>query len=132
MPTFSFATARDNVLRANAIEFLQPVVKHGQVLTPRKPVSKRCQVLQWGSWNIRTVHSQFSVAETGELRLEGAEPQKTNDLCFELHSHGISFCAIPEHRWQGSGIFVLMKTGHLCVQAHRRMRTKDETALDFF
>jgi hypothetical protein len=69
------------------------------------PAGTRHLALQWGCWNVRTLHSQLAISGTGEVTLEGEEPQKINDLCSELTSFGISLCAISEHRWAGSGTF---------------------------
>lgn len=43
------------------------------------------------------------MTDSGEIHIEGTEPQKIDDLCDELERHDLSLCAVSEHRWREAG-----------------------------
>ena len=59
----------------------------------------------WGCWNVRSLNSQLTLTDNGEIKIEGKEPQKIDELCAELQKHNLSLCAVSEHRWRDKGTY---------------------------
>ena len=57
--------------------------------------------INFGMWNIRTLHATVSVRR-GEVEIEGGA-HTVMELCTRMREQSIALCAISEHRWRGSG-----------------------------
>ena len=101
--TYLLATARVICSRAQPPELPHPTVTPGQGRRQQGQRWRRGPKLNWGCWNVQTLHSYLHVTTAGEVNFCGKDPTKIDNLCMELKTHDISLCAISEHRWRGEG-----------------------------
>ena len=101
--TYLLATARVICSRAQPPELPHPTVTPGQGRRQQGQRWRRGPKLNWGCWNVQTLHSYLHVTTAGEVNICGKDPTKIDNLCMELKTHDISLCAISEHRWRGEG-----------------------------
>ena len=101
--TCLLATARVTSTRALPPELSHPTVTPGQGRRQQGRRWRRGPKLNWGCWNLQTLHSYLHVTSSGEVTIRGKDPTKIDSLCLELKTHEISLCAISEHRWRGEG-----------------------------